>query len=334
MTCKKRYGRIFFVFLLLFIAASGHSFALRLWGEEDEHRKYTVKSIIPDKSPVRYESRDMMIFEKFVDKQSRRALRAFAEPDQQAAIFHFNSTEFLLIETARLHENRPVVIIPVPSEPEIFEGNQDMNGSGQGLFPEISNNVFYRLFNKYHIMAPTYDNIYEHEKIEPEEIIKQRKEQEEKAAGISLTVDISALKSEKQLKIHEMKVNQVLVLKSGDASEFINFFNRNFYKISPSQKPVIEHYIKKNWQFVIIRVKNPMKGEINPPVMLKFNTSEPVFPLEYLASTTEKRALPILISMYLVIKRREGKASIKYGRETKVMFFPLIMGPRTANSPF
>lgn len=322
MLCRK--NRWVFLFLLLcvflIICVSGKSFALIVW-EGDSWRQHTIHGIIPDNFPVRYNSDDMMVFEQFVDRQSRRALKAFAEPDQQAVIFHFYGTEFLIVETARLSEKRPVMIIPVPSEPELYEGNQDMYKGKQDMFPEISNNVFYRLFNKYHIIASTYEDNYEHEKIDPEEIIKQKKIQEEKAAGICLPVDGSTLKSEKQLKIHELKVNQVLVLKNVNADEFLNFFNNNFYKISPSQKPVIEHYIKKNWQFVIIRVKNPVKGEINPPVMLKFSTPEPVFPLKIFAVNSRKRSTTN-INLYVLGSKEAGAKGfykIWQGNESDVL---------------
>ena len=275
MSLRRRDTFFILFFISALISISGNSYALMAWGDDAREcmRDIAIQEIIPSDWPVRYDSQDMMVFEKFVDRQSRRALKAYAEPDQQAVISYKDGVETLIVETARFPEGRAVLIMPVPSNPEVEEGNQD-------IFPEFSNKVFYRLFGGSEILTTNFEYTYQPEKVEKSERIKQRAYQRTLCSGKAETYLMTGIKSKESLNVHRLPCADVLVLNVGNSEEFIAFFNENFYKITDSQKPVIDYYIKKNWRFAIIRVRYPETGEINPPVKLTFKTPEIMFPLK------------------------------------------------------
>ena len=258
---------VLFVFLV-----RGAAFGLNLCDWET-WRQMVIDGIIPKQLPVRYDSDDMFLFEKFVDKQSRRALKAYAYTDQQVIITYKNGIESIIIETAKLPQEKAVVVIPVPEIPEIEEANQD-------LFIEASNNVFYKLFAGFYVISGNCSQYpYHREKIDTRKIIEQRKNQKIAGKKIEFPLIISDSQLRKKIKMHNLDVNQVTVFTTEKPEEFIEFFEKNYFSIPGNRKNNIMFYTDKGWSFVIIKVKNHIKGEVNPPVKITFKSPEMVFPL-------------------------------------------------------
>ncbi len=275
MSLQKKATYSILLLIITFISISGKSYALMAWGEDadEQMQEIAINQLIPPGRFIRYDFQDMMVFEKFVDRQSRRALRAYSEPDLQAVISYKEGVETLVVETAKLPEDNPVVIIPIPAETEVGEGSQD-------IFPELSNNVFYRLFGKSNILMTEYEYAYEPEKVDMGDILKRRAHQRNVSMNIKKHYSAEGLKSKDNLKVHRLPSVDVLMLNTVDSEEFIAFFNENFNGISDSKKPLIDYYIKKKWRFAVINVPYPEKGEITPPVKFTFKTPEIVFPLK------------------------------------------------------
>ena len=309
------YFGLLVVVLFVFLVRDG-AFGLRLFFDDEDYdseRKQMIHGIIPSPWPVRYDSNDMMLFEYFVDRQSRRALKAYSYPDQQAIISYKDGMETLILETARLPLDNSVIIVPVPSTPQVEELNQD-------IFVEISNNVFYELFNHFHPHSYCgQESLYIPDQIDKKKIIDQRELQVNKGKRINRQLTIKNLELKDNITVKNLNVSQVVIVSPDNPDEFINFFDTNYYKIPKEKEEIIKYYAGKSWKFVIIQVKNPVKGEINPPIKLTFKTPEIIFPLK--ASPINNKKETTNINLFIFSQKEtgaEGFYKIWQGRGKKI----------------
>jgi hypothetical protein len=99
--------------------------------------------------------------------------------------------------------------------------------------------------------------------------------------------DVQVLKSQK------VGIYGVSVVASDTPDALINWLNSNGFQFQPADKETIEDYLHQGWCFVVAKVEpNPSAGSravvsegLVAPLILRFNTDKPVYPLRLTACT-------------------------------------------------
>lgn len=176
---------------------------------------------------------------------------------------------------------------------DLREGDVLQNISGQGLIitslsSRQENTVVYCLeVEKYHNCAVHQTGILVHNKGKKGEKGKG----EEASPELLVTVYGRVI----------LEHYEVSMLGAADASALLSWLQNNDYQVNPEAQEVLDTYIDQNWAFVAVKL-NPSEqrhyeNEFLPPLTIKYQYEELIFPLHISSVSTTKTAR---ITLYVI----------------------------------
>jgi len=182
----------------------------------------------------------------------------YISPTQEGIISFNKGKETLIIRVPALELPSFAWVVPVPSYPEVKKGDQI-------LFSLLLDTVREDLFSNGKFWeSPCYSP----------------------GQGLILDGGGSSGPAEPEpdtVKVYEKKTVgnfDIAIISAKKTDDLINWLNKNeFYFPQKAAEPV-EFYIKKQWYFVAMKIKNPGLLKDLHPVEFIFDTKEPVYPMK------------------------------------------------------